>query len=248
LAGTALAASLGSKAQWAFETPTPSNSNQECNMLKTDMQLKQEIEDELRWDPKVNAAQIGVAVDKGIVSLTGAVDTYAAKWAVEDATKRVHGVRTVAEELTVKVLSDHKRTDAEIGAAIESALLWHVEVPKTVTSTVQNGTVTLEGKVAWNFQRDSAERAVRYLTGVVAVRNSISIKPGASASQVKEKVQAALQRQATEDAKAINVDTSGGKVTLTGHASSWRSITDAETAAWSAPGVFEVVDKVTLSP
>jgi osmotically-inducible protein OsmY len=217
-------------------------------MFKTDMQLKQDIEDELRWDPKVSAAQIGVSVDKGVVSLTGVVDTYAAKWAAEDATKRVYGVRTVAEELTVKILSDHKRSDSEIGAAIEGALKWNVEVPKNIIVTVQNGAVTLEGKATWNFQRDAAERAVRYLAGVVSVRNSISLKPGASASQVKEKVQAALQRQATEDAKGINVDTAGGKVTLTGHASSWRSITDAENAAWSAPGVFEVVDQVSVSP
>jgi osmotically-inducible protein OsmY len=217
-------------------------------MNKTDMQLKQDVEEELRWDPKVSAAQIGVSVDKGIVSLTGVVDTYAAKYAAEDAAKRVYGVRTVAEELTVKILSEHKRSDSEIGAAIEGAFKWNVEVPKTVTATVQNGAVTLEGKVTWNYQRDAAERAVRYLAGVVTVYNSISIKPGASASQVKEKVQAALQRQATEDAEAINIDTSGGKVTLTGHVSSWRSITDAENAAWSAPGVFEVVDQVTVSP
>jgi osmotically-inducible protein OsmY len=217
-------------------------------MSKTDTQLKQDIEDELRWDPKVNAAQVGVSVDKGVVSLTGVVDTYAAKYAIEEATRRVYGVRTVAQELTVKIHSEHKRSDAEIGAAIENAFRWNVEVPKAVTATVQNGAVTLAGKVTWNFQRDGAERAVRFLTGVVAVYNSISVKPGASASQVKEKVQAALQRQATEDAKAINVDTAGGKVTLTGHASSWQSIRDAETAAWSAPGVFEVVDQVTVSP
>jgi osmotically-inducible protein OsmY len=217
-------------------------------MHKTDMQLKQDIEDELRWDPKVNAAHIGVAVDKGTVSLTGAVDTYAEKWAAEDATKRVRGVRIVAEDLSVKVLADHKRNDSEIGGAIDAAFKWNVEVPKTVSASVQNGAVTLEGNVTWNFQRDAAERAVRYLTGVVTVRNDISIKPGASASQVKEKVQAALQRQATDDAKTIKIDTAGGKVTLTGHASSWRSITDAENAAWSAPGVFEVVDQVTVSP
>jgi osmotically-inducible protein OsmY len=217
-------------------------------VFKTDMQLKRDIEEELSWDPKVSAAQIGVSVDKGVVTLTGAVDTYAAKYAAEDATKRVYGVRTVAEELTVKILSEHKRSDSEIGAAIESVFKWNVEVPKTVKATVQNGAVTLEGKVTWNFQRDAAERAVRFLTGVVAVYNSISVKPGASASQVKEKVEAALKRQATEDAKSIGVDTSGGKVTLTGHVSSWQSIRDVENAAWSAPGVFEVIDQVTVSP
>jgi osmotically-inducible protein OsmY len=217
-------------------------------MAKTDMQLKQDIEDELRWDPKVNAARIGVAVSKGTVSLSGAVDTYAEKWAAEDATKRVHGVRIVAEDLTVNVLADHKRSDPEIAAAIEGAFKWNVAVPKTVTASVQKGLVTLEGQVTWNFQRDAAERAIRYLAGVVTVRNSISIRPGASAVQVKEKVQAALQRQAREDANAIGVVTSGGTVTLTGHASSWRSIADAENAAWSAPGVLEVVDQVTISP
>ena len=213
---------------------------------KTDIQLKQDIEEELRWDPKVNAAQIGVSVDKGAVSLLGAVDTYAEKWAAEDATKRVSGVRTIAQDLTVKILTDHKRSDSDIAVTVQSALKWDVFVPKTITAKVHNGSVTLEGQVAWNFQRDAAERSVRYLTGVVAVHNSITLKPQASAAQVKEKVQAALQRQATADANSIHIDTSGGKVTLTGHASSWQSIEDAASAAWAAPGVTEVVDQVEM--
>ena len=216
-------------------------------MNKTDIQLKQDVEDELRWDPKVNAAQIGVTVDKGAVSLLGAVDTYAEKWAAEDAVKRVSGVRTVAQDLTVKILTDHKRSDSEIAAAVQSALKWDVWVPPTVTATVHNGSVTLAGQVPWNYQRDAAERSVRYLTGVVTVHDLITLTPQASAAQVKEKVQAALLRQAKADAKSIHVDTSGGKVTLTGNASSWQSIEDAANAAWAAPGVTEVVDHVKMS-
>jgi osmotically-inducible protein OsmY len=215
--------------------------------MKTDLQLKQDIEEELLWDPKVNAAQIGVSVDKGAVSLLGAVDTYAEKWAAEDATKRVFGVRTVAQDLTVKILAEHKRSDSDIAAAVQSALKWDVFVPKTVTAKVQSGWVTLEGQVPWNYQRDAAERSVRYLAGVVGVSNSVTLKPQTSAGEVKEKIKAALQRQATADANSIHIDTSGGKVTLTGHASSWQSIEDAANAAWAAPGVTDVLDQVKMS-
>ena len=217
-------------------------------MSKTDIQLKKDIEEELRWDPKVNSAQIGVTVDNGAVSLLGAVDTYAEKWAAEDATKRVGGVRTVAQDLSVKVTNDHKHSDSEIAEAVQSALRWNVYIPKAVTAKVQQGAVTLEGQVVWNYQRDAAEKAVRYLTGVTTVYNYVTLKqPQVSESKVKEEVLAALQRQATTDAKSIHIDTSGGKVTLTGHASSWQSIEDAANAAWAAPGVTEVIDQVKMS-
>ncbi len=215
-------------------------------MNKTDIQLKADIEEELLWDPKVNAAKIGVTVDKGAVSLLGTVDSYAEKWAAEDATKRVSGVRTIAQDLKVKVLTAHARNDSEIATAIQSAFKWDVVVPETVTAKVQNGSVTLEGQVAWNYERDAAERAVRYLAGVVSVQNLITLKVHVSAAQVKEKVEAALHRQATADAKSIHIETSGGKVTLTGHASSWQSIEDAANAAWAAPGVTEVIDEVKM--
>jgi osmotically-inducible protein OsmY len=214
---------------------------------KTDKQLKQDIEEELRWDPKVNSAQIGVTVDGGAVSLAGIVDTYAQKWAAEDATKRVSGVRTMAQDLSVKLLSDHKHSDAEIATAIQSALRWDVMVPNTVTAKVTSGAVTLEGSAAWNFEREAAERAVRYLTGVVSVVNAVALKPQVSATQVKEKIEAALDRQAKADGKSIKIETSGGKVTLTGHASSWQSTEDATDAAWATPGVTEVVDRMTVS-
>ena len=215
-------------------------------MNKTDMQLKEDVEVELGWDPKVNAAQIGVSVDRGAVSLMGAVDTYAEKWAAEDATKRVSGVRSVAEDLTVKILGAHQHTDLEIAGAALNALKWDVQVPNAVTAKVHQGRITLEGAVEWQYQRDAAERAVRYLTGVVSLSNAISIKTHASAAQVKEKVQAALRRQATADGNAIHVATSGGTVTLSGKASSWHSINDAAHAAWAAPGVTKVVDHIHM--
>jgi osmotically-inducible protein OsmY len=216
-------------------------------MTKTDMQLKQDIEEELRWDPKVNAAQIGVSVDHGTVSLLGSVDTYAGKRAAEEATKRVSGVRSVAQDLTVKILADHKRSDSEVAASVQSALKSDVYVPDAVTAKVEQGWVTLEGQTTWNFQRDAAERAMCNLVGVIGVSNAIKLKPQPSVEQVKDKIQAALQRQATLDTKSIHVDTSDGKVTLTGHASSWQSIEDAANAAWAAPGVTDVIDQVKMS-
>ena len=215
-------------------------------MTKTDMQLKQDIEEELRWDPKVNAAQIGVTVDKGAVSLLGSVDTYAQKWAAEDATKRVQGVCAVAQDLTVKLLSEHKHSDTEIAIAVQSALTWDVYVPKTITARVHDGAVTLEGKATWNYQREMARQTVSRIAGVVAVSDIIEISPQVSPSDVSAKVLKALQRQATTDSKSIHIATSGGKVTLTGKASSWQSIEDAAHAAWAAPGVTEVVDQVKM--
>jgi osmotically-inducible protein OsmY len=145
-------------------------------MSKTDIQLKKDIEEELRWDPKVNSAQIGVTVDQGAVSLLGWVDTYAEKWAAEDAAKRVGGVRTIAQDLVVKIQNEHKHSDSEIAEAVQSALRWNVYIPQTVTAKVQQGAVTLEGEVTWNFQRAAAARALRYLTGVITVYNSITLK------------------------------------------------------------------------
>jgi osmotically-inducible protein OsmY len=219
----------------------------EITMKKTDLQLKAEIETELHWDPKVNAAQIGVTVDQGAVSLLGTVDTYAEKFAAEDATKRVSGVRTLAQDLAVKLTGPHKRNDSEIAIAVENALEWDVYVPDSIKAKVQHGLVTLEGMCDWNYEREAAERTVRFLTGVTSVINVIAIKPTTSVEAVKEKVEAALQRQATADASSIKIDTSGGKVTLSGSASSWVSIRDAAIAAWAAPGVTEVVDHMKIS-
>jgi osmotically-inducible protein OsmY len=183
---------------------------------KTDLQVKQDIEAELRWDPKVNAAQIGVTVEGGAISLLG--------------------------------VGDHKRGDSEIATAVQGALMADVWVPKAITAQVTQSRVTLDGLATWNYQRDAAERAVRYLAGVVGVTNSIELKPQAQASSahVKESVEAALQRQAATYAHLIHIEASGGKVTLTGHASSWQSIADAANTAWAAPCVTDVVDRLEV--
>ena len=162
-------------------------------MNKSDIQLKQDIEQELVWDPKLNAALVGVTVDRGAVSLLGMVDTYAEKWAAEEAVKRVSGVRTIALDLTVKIVGDHKHTDSEIAAAVERALEWDVFVPKTVVAEVRNGSVTLKGQASWHYQRDAAERAVRHLSGVVAVSNAITLAPETSAAQVKAHLERAAR-------------------------------------------------------
>jgi osmotically-inducible protein OsmY len=216
-------------------------------MSKSDMQLKKDVEDELEWDPKVNAARVGVAVDNGAVTLTGEVDSYAERSAAEAAAKRVAGVRSVAEDLDVKVPGFHIHTDAEIAAAALSALQWNVWVPKSVTVSVRQGRITLQGQVEWKFQRDSAADAVRNLAGVAGVYNEIVIKPRASAAGVQEKIQAALERQAACDAKSIHVSASGGTVTLSGDVSSMKAATDAAIAAWSAPGVTAIVDNVRVT-
>jgi len=216
-------------------------------MNKTDQQLKQDIDAELAWDPQVNAAQIGVSVDSGAVTLLGIVDTYAQKQAAEEATKRVAGVRTVAQDLVVRVLDHHRRNDSEIAQAIQRALSWSVSVPDTVTAMVRDGIVTLAGQVTWNFEREAAERAIRTLTGVVAIHNDLVLKEPVSAAMVKENVEAALKRQAVTDASTIHIETSGGTVTLTGHAASFHTIHDATKAAWAAPGVTEVVDHLTMT-
>lgn len=216
-------------------------------MTKTDQRMKLDIEDELRWEPKAATAQVEVRVDNGAVSLLGTVETYAQMWAVEDATKRVSGVRAIAQELTVRVLNEHVRNDSQIAVEAQRALTWDTRVPNTVTVTVQQGLVQLDGQVTWDYQRNAAERAVRNLAGVVGIFNAITLEPHAGAARVREQVKAALDRCGTTDAKSILVDTFGSTVTLSGNAAHWQSIEYAANAAWTVPGVTEVVDHVQIT-
>jgi osmotically-inducible protein OsmY len=171
-------------------------------MIKKDSQLRREVEFELRWDPKVNAAQISVTVDDGAVSLLGAVDTRAEVEAAEDAVKRVGGVRNVTAELKVKIFSDLTRPDAHIAAAVASALEWNVLVPSTVSARVHDGWVTVEGQCVMNYQRRAAESTIRYLAGVVGVSNCISLNARALTPQVKSQVVPDLQRRVAADASS----------------------------------------------
>jgi osmotically-inducible protein OsmY len=216
--------------------------------MKTDAVLKQDVEAELAWDAIVNASQVGVAVKDGVVMLSGHLDSYAEKYAAERAAQRVKGVKGVAVELDVRLGLGAKRTDADIAAAADSALRWHALVPEDrIKVTVEKGWLTLSGDVEWDFQRQSAFKAVRPLTGVVGVSNTIALKPTVTPANITQRIQGALERQAMREAKGIEVIVSGGTVTLKGTVHSWAERNAAQGAAWSAPGITSVVNQLHVA-
>jgi osmotically-inducible protein OsmY len=218
--------------------------------MKTDTQIRQDVLDELKWDPSVREAEIGVAVKEGVVTLSGYVENYGQKYRADRAAERVSGVRALADSLKVKLPFSLQRSDTDIAHAAVHALDWDIEVPdKAVTPNVAEGWVTLHGTVEWQYQRTAAERAVRYLTGVKGVTNQIAIQPTTvTPTQVSQRIKDALKRSAEYDAEHLSVQAAAGKVTLSGTVRSWAEREDAERAAWAAPGVREVVDQILVSP
>lgn len=217
--------------------------------MKSDAKLREDVMEELRWEPSVKETDIGVAVKEGVVTLSGFVESYAEKFAAERAVERVAGVRAIAEELKVRLPSALTRSDADIAHAAANALDWDTEVPAGVKAKVENGWVTLEGHCEWHYQRTAAERAVRYLSGVKGVTNLIGVVPKQpSPSEVKVKIREALRRRAETEADRIVVEASDGKVMLKGTVNSWRERSDVERAAWAAPGVSQVVDNISVTP
>lgn len=215
--------------------------------MKTDAQLKKEVLDELEWDPSINASQVGVAVKDGVVILTGHLETFAEKYAVERAVQRVSGVKAIAVELDVKLEPGHRRSDSEIAAAAEMAFKWHALIPSDrIQVKVEKGWVTLKGEVDWEYQRQNAEKAVRPLTGVVGVSNAITLKASTTPANVASRIRDALARHAEHEAKHIEVIVNGSVVTLRGHVDSWAERTAAYGAAWSAPGVLTVVNEIKV--
>lgn len=215
--------------------------------MKTDSQLQHDVMAELGWDPAVHAAQIGVEVKDGVVTLAGEVSSYAEKWHAEQAVQRVSGVHALAVAMTVKLSALGQRTDADIAASARSILGWMSALPPdAVKVLVENGWLTLSGTVEWQFQRQDAADSVRYLLGVTGVSNQIAVQPALAAKDVKSDIEAALQRRATADAQAIHVAVDGGDVTLSGTVHSWAERELATRSAWGTAGVRHVVDRMNL--
>ena len=214
-----------------------------------DKQLRQNVIDELDFEPSIDAANIGVAVDDGVVTLTGHASSYAVKIAAEYATRRVKGVRAIAQEIEVRYPSEKKTADDEIAKRALSVLKWDTRIPQdAVKVTVQKGWVTLSGELTWQYQRKAAEDAVRQLSGVTQVTNSISVKPTVYASDIKKKIEDALARNAQVEAQAIRVNVlDGNKVSLEGKVDSWDDREVAENAAWSVAGVQSVDDRLKVA-
>ena len=216
--------------------------------MKTDKEIQLDVLDELRWDPSVNAADIGVTVKDGVVTLEGTVDSYAEKSSAEKAVKRLPSVKGLAMDLEVKLPGSSERTDSDIARAAETALKWDIAVPhEAITAIAEKGFLTLEGEVNWQFQKSAAERAVEHLTGVKGVWNKITIKPKVVAAEVKDKIDAALKRNAILDAQQIKVQVDGSKVTLSGSVRTWDEFDEAAYAAWNAPGVSELTNLLTVA-
>jgi len=214
--------------------------------MKSDAQLKSDVEAELRWEPSVHAEQIGVSAKSGVVELDGHVGSYYEKWAAERAALRVSSVKALASEIKVALSPSAARTDEDIARVAKNHLDWDYSVPDTVKVQVTDGWVTLKGTAEWRYQKDEAERVVRPLVGVKGVYNEIAVTPKVSAIDVKVKIENALKRSAETDAEHIKVDTADGKVTLKGTVSSWAEREEAERAAWAAPGVTKVEDLITV--
>lgn len=215
--------------------------------MKTDLDLKNDVLQELLWDPLVPEARVGVSVNEGVVTLTGHLDSYSEKVATRRAAERVAGVKAIAVELDVIPSGVHQRSDTEIAAAVQHALSWNTAVPQErVRVTVEKGWVTLSGELDWNFQRRALERMIRPLKGVAGIVDNIELKSLPISVNLSNRIQDALTRQAQREAKRIEISVEGSVVTLQGHVHSWAERNAAEGATWSAPGVSRVNNQLTV--
>ncbi len=220
--------------------------------MKTDRQIRDEVEAELDWDPSFDSRQVGVAVKDGIVTLSGHVNAFPDRWAAQKAAQSVADVKAIANEIQVMLPFDVKRSDTEIAEAALNAIKSNESIPAAhLKLTVREGWLTVEGHVNWRYQSNAVDTAVRAVYGVKGVDNLIAIKPLAanvSASSVKTKIESAFQRHAHRDAKKIRVTVDDGVVTLEGEVPSWQEREDAQSAAWAAPGISRVDDRLVVKP
>jgi osmotically-inducible protein OsmY len=215
--------------------------------MKTDTELKKDVNAELEWDPEIDAAQVGVAVKDGVVTISGHLKTYADKFSIERALRRIEGVRAIAMEVDVTLSPQHQRSDSEIAAAAAQALKWQARIPDDrLRVTVERGWITLAGEVEWEFQRRAAESAVRQLLGVVGVSNGITLAARNVPGDLSTRIGDALQRQALREAKKVEVNVDGSKVTLRGQVHSWQERDAVQGAVWAAPGVRTVINELRV--
>jgi osmotically-inducible protein OsmY len=213
----------------------------------SDRTLKLAVEDELTWEPSIDAEHIGVTAEGGVVTLTGHVGNYTEKIIAERAAKRVKGVRAIAQEIEIRLPNDKKTSDDQIAKRALDIIAWDSTIPKDrVQVKVQGGFVTLSGEVDWHYQRTDAEYAVRKLEGIKGLSNEIKVKPRVQASDVKHRIESALKRNAEWEASSIKVSVMDGRVTLDGKVKALYERDLAERTAWSAPGVISVEDHISI--
>jgi osmotically-inducible protein OsmY len=215
--------------------------------MKSDADIRRDVETELQWDPSIDDRKIGVIVNDGVLTLTGEVNHYAGKWTAEDIAKRVSGVRAIANDIQVQIPLSSVRTDTDIAEAAANALRWNVSMGGAqVKPIVKDGWITLSGKVNWGFQKTSAENSVRSLMGVKGVINDVVVASNIKATDVKQKIEDAFKRHAILDSKDIEVKVDNSTVTLKGHVHTWQEHEDAARAAWAAPGVANVENRLLV--
>jgi osmotically-inducible protein OsmY len=215
--------------------------------MKSDTQLHADVAEEIVTDPSLDAKRIAVAVHDGAVTLTGTVPSYWQKIEAESAVKRVTGVRAIANELKVELAALHRRDDTDIAESATKALSWHSDLPEGIKVVVNSGWLTLSGSVDWQFQRDEAERAVKYLSGVIGVTNNITIKATPKVADVRDRIRRELERTVEQEASHIQIQAQNGSVVLRGSVHSWTDLDAARRAAWSVPGVTDVESHLVVA-